>query len=501
MQIVGDLLVALRIKPEYIAYSNLSTQDRIDHLSIGEIRALGRIVAPSMVKHRDTPLGEMLPELFRHRFQPMTNPLPREMCSYKALRGVGVATWSDVAELAPEQLFESSSESQLSDIIDIVTWFVEQALRSHQAGNTVAARDTEDRDGEFNSLSDPLAEKEDPPETSPVELRHLGTRDTDVSNSLGTLRSLAAWGIRERDARQLGEILELKGDLVPIPTDLSAVWEEFKQVALVDLADPALLDVTLDDLVKRLFTGMDKRQRTVYQRRVIDGMPLAVVGEECGVTRERIRQLQQKAERQIAVTIQSNSFDLLRWRAADLRFSLGIAAPMTHDITRLALDRSLRGASAESAELLQPIILRLAGPFQERDGWMTLKQANILNPTDIKDLADEFGVLPLADACDWLVDHGVRPEFHDMWLEHSGRFRRVGEQLVVWSGNVVDKSVALLAVRCKPADADTLVDLVGEGHNVRGVRARFFGDERLMRVNRTDWALRVWGLEEYTAMV
>ena len=131
---------------------------------------------------------------------------------------------------------------------------------------------------------------------------------------------------------------------------------------------------------------------------------------------------------------------------------------------------------------------------------MTLKKANILDPSGIKDLADEFGVLPLVDAYDWLADHGVRPEFHDVWLEHSGRFRRAGEQLMVWSGNVVDKSVALLAVRCKPADAGTLVDLVGEGHNVRGVRARFFEDKRLMRVNRVDWALRVWELEEYTGI-
>ena len=500
MQIVGNLLADLRIKSQYIAHSELTTQDRLDCLSAGKIRELGRIVAPSMVKRRETPLGEMLPGLFRHRFPPTTNPLPKEVRSYNALKGIGVATWGDVAELAPGQLFEFLSEDQLSDVIDIVTWFVEQALCSRQAGNPVEDRDAEDRVGEFNSLSNPLAEEEDSSEISPVKLQHLRTRDIDISNSLGALRSLAAWGVREREAEQLYEILEPKGDLVPIPADLLAEWKEFAQVALVDLADPALLDVTLDDLVRRLFSGMDERQRTVYRRRVIDGVSLAAVGEECGVTRERIRQLQQKAERQIAASLRSDIFDLLRWRAADLRFSLGIAAPMAHDITRTALERSLRGASPESAELLRPIILRLAGPFRERNGWITLKQADIPDPAGIRDLADEFGVLPLVDAHNWLADHGVRPEFHDAWLEHSGRFRRSGERLIVWSGSVVDKCVALLAIRCKPADTGTLVDLVGEGHNVRGVRARFFEDKRLMRVNRSDWALRAWELEEYTGI-
>ena len=67
MQIVGNLLADLRIKSQYIAHSELTTQDRLDCLSAGKIRELGRIVAPSMVKHRDTPLGEMLTGLFRYQ--------------------------------------------------------------------------------------------------------------------------------------------------------------------------------------------------------------------------------------------------------------------------------------------------------------------------------------------------------------------------------------------------------------------------------------------------
>ena len=131
---------------------------------------------------------------------------------------------------------------------------------------------------------------------------------------------------------------------------------------------------------------------------------------------------------------------------------------------------------------------------------MTLEQADIPEPADIEGMADEFGVLPLVDARDWLAAHGVRPEFHDAWLEHSGRFQHDSDRLLVWSGSVVDKSVALLAALGEPQDTESLVALVGEGHNVRGVRARFFEDERLVRVNRTHWTLRAWGMEEYTGI-
>jgi hypothetical protein len=70
----------------------------------------------------------------------------------------------------------------------------------------------------------------------------------------------------------------------------------------------------------------------------------------------------------------------------------------------------------------------------------------------------------------------------------------------VWSNNIVAKCIAMLALRGEPTDTDTLVELVGEGHNVKGVRGRLFEDPRVMRVNRTEWGLRSWGFEEYTGI-
>ena len=278
------------------------------------------------------------------------------------------------------------------------------------------------------------------------------------------------------------------------------MWDDFGRAALTDWVNPALLDVTLDELAERLFANMDERRLTIHRRRVVDGATLAVVGGELGVTRERIRQLQVKTERQIETSLKRDQFRLLHWRAANLRSSLGTMAPVASDHTRLAMERSLRGAGPHAAELLWPLIFRLAGPFRERDGWMTLEQADMPDPADIEAMADEFGVLPLADAYDWLTAHGVRPEFHDAWLEHAGRFRRSGDHLMIWSGNLGDKAVAVLASLNEPSDAPTLVALVGEGYSVASARNRFFEDERLVRVNRTDWALRAWGMEEYTGI-
>ena len=324
--------------------------------------------------------------------------------------------------------------------------------------------------------------------------------ENELLDSLAALRTVAAWGIRERDAKRVGDIIELSASSDLLPPDLRMLWDAFGQVELTDLADASLLDVTLNDLVDRLFARVDERQRTIYRRRVADGATLARVGEELGVSRERIRQLQVKTERQIEAALQNDRLRPLHWRAADLRTSLGIAAPVTHDVTRLAVNRALRGASDESTGVLRPLILRLAGPFKERSGWLLLENTEAPDPSGIGALANESGLIGVADAHDWLAVHGVRAEFHDAWLQDFGAFRRDGDHLMVWSGNVVDKCVAVLKARAEPMSADDLVAVVSEGHNVNGVRGRLFDDARLIRVNRTEWALREWGLEEYTGI-
>ena len=295
MHIVSDLLSAWKINPQDIAHSDLSPHDRLDCLSTKEIHELGRIAAPRIVDCWDTPLGETLPRLLRYRSQPVTSTT-LNVRSCNSLRRLGVVAWGDVAQFTPGQLYFNLRPISMPTVIDIVTCSIVQSLCSYQASNAAENRDTEDLDEE---LYEPP--KGNPPETrladlrkfGLADLRNFGIRGINVMNSLGTLRFLATWGIRERNAERLGDILELSSKSAPIPADLLVMWNKFAQFTLVDLADHVLLDITLDDLAKQLVRGMDERQCTVYRRRVIDGATLAVVSEELGITRERVRQLQQ----------------------------------------------------------------------------------------------------------------------------------------------------------------------------------------------------------------
>ena len=469
-----------------LAQVALSPGDPHDGPAAADLHELALLAVEHALEYENKPIGELLPKLLPWRDQ----PLPRERLrtrSYRALARAGIKTWGEVAALTPAQLLALRNAGRTT-ARDIIARCVEQSLSAHLEGEPPR------EDSDYVSLR--------------VSLRDTAA-DAWIGDALAALRVFAAWGIRERGARRLESIWQVSPDAGPIPPDLVELGSEFEQIELEQVADPKLLTVTLDDLAERLFAGMNEKQRTVYRRRVIDGMTLASVGRELGLSRERVRQLHQKADKEIAKALGGDLFRPLHWRAADLRVALGTAAlsasssaapNAANETTRLALQRSLRGASPQAADLLRPLILRLAGPYREQDDWMVLEQVDIREASAVEAMADEFGLISLGDACKFLAGHGVRPEFHEAWFEYSGPFRRNGDRLMVWSGNVASKCVALLASGGEPLSTEELVALVDEGHSVRAVRDRLSEDERIVRINRTDWALSAWGMEEYTSI-
>jgi hypothetical protein len=72
--------------------------------------------------------------------------------------------------------------------------------------------------------------------------------------------------------------------------------------------------------------------------------------------------------------------------------------------------------------------------------------------------------------------------------------------LVVQPNNGVDKIVAALSVRGQPATIEQLLGDLDEDYSARSIRNRVTDDPRIIRVNRTDFGLRSWNLEEYSGI-
>lgn len=318
----------------------------------------------------------------------------------------------------------------------------------------------------------------------------------------GHIQTIVAWAWSERSVSNLGGVLRIAQELKPFPEDVATAWNRLSETETTSVANPAGAAKDLDSLLDGALTAFSERERAVLEARLLTLEPqtLQELATTFGVTRERIRQIQAKAERRLDTLLRLPRFRVLAWRAADVAAALGRLAMVSHPVTDRVLERAVRGASASTQPKVLALILRQAGGYTEKNGWFTRNGTSPLSTTELATLCDETGLIPVGAAHQWLFDNGVMVDYHDDWLTGPGHMRRFGDHFSRWEGSIVDKCVTILAVRGVPANTETLVSIVGEGQDVRAAQNRFFEDTRLMRVNRTEWALRAWGMEEYTGI-
>lgn len=458
--------------PSAVADLGLSLDSELDAVEPSGLQFLIPVLVRHLEANEHQRLGNMVVDL-TIRGDALVMPFVHQSRSRNALARAGVTRWRDLAELSPNDLRRIPGVGART-VRDILRCCVERAIGSAPCGNRHDSRLTS---------------------------RRFEATETAVE----ALQLLGAWAAREPQMSQFKELLQLSVPIETLPPDLRDLWSDFSQLDPRSLAGEGLAGTSLEDLIGELLGGLDDAERMVYEQRVlhivVDRTPtLEELGQSLGVTRERVRQVQANAEDAIQSVLASQRFRPLLWRAADLRASLGTAAPLGGEDTAAVLDRCLRDVSPDCRSVAQGVLLHLAGSYRYRDGWLDLAVAPDLATTALVAMADSYGLLPLSTAYEWLTAEGVRPAFHDAWLHRSGRFRRIGSTLVVWSGSVVDKSVAILALSGKPADAETLVAEVGEGHSPRTAQNGFLADSRLVRVGRSEWGLRSWNLEEYTGI-
>ena len=250
---------------------------------------------------------------------------------------------------------------------------------------------------------------------------------------------------------------------------------------------------------RALIATMPERERAILHGRLVDGATLVALGERFRLSRERIRQIQAKAQARLARNIAwDDDCAAIRYRAAALRERVGTAAPHDHPAVAQAFADGTEGMPAADSALLEALMLDAAGPYRKQDGWLNLEESCIPGTAElVAQLANRFGVIPAAAARERLAAAGILPDFIDMWIDRTGSLRREGDSVLDWSGNIVDKCVALLAYHNKTLDLRTLVNMVGEEHSERATPQALSQDERVHRSSRTDWALSAWGLEKY----
>ena len=310
-----------------------------------------------------------------------------------------------------------------------------------------------------------------------------------LSSTSKYLSDVAAWAQSETTAVTLGDVLAL---LVGTPT-MVREWRTLAGLRLEELAYPgphpySVVDSWIGDLPERearIFRSLHAQEgrRPTLQE----------VGDQVGLTRERIRQLDNIMIEDLRSFMQTEPGRAIRWRVDSIRLRLGVAAPVDRAQDLLTPP----SGAADYSRLL----LFFAGPYRKDGDWLLLRSAESQNPTgSILATADQYGRINMAEVREPLRRWGLTDELHLLWLTRDDRCRIVNGGLVRWARRITDHLAHALLAEHSPMTAEQMLEEAGLVRPVRSVRNALAADERFVRVNQTEWALAEWGHPEFTSI-
>jgi len=132
------------------------------------------------------------------------------------------------------------------------------------------------------------------------------------------LQVIAAWAIAVTDARTLGDLLTLAPAAAGMPADVARCWDRLAQLSLQPLAGPAEPGGHVTRLAAQLLGETDERRRLILASRTFapERQTYDSPARELGISRERVRQLEESALTQLARAARQAGYAPLRWQAA-----------------------------------------------------------------------------------------------------------------------------------------------------------------------------------------
>lgn len=243
-------------------------------------------------------------------------------------------------------------------------------------------------------------------------------------------------------------------------------------------------------------TDQDERFPVILNRRLHDGATLEEIGQQFGVTRERVRQLESALLTSMADA--GPNCEILRTgifhryaplaRISRLRNEMpglftvpnGMSAPLLNLV-------SLTGTAGAAVPQAQWSI----------DGeWFIATGFEDKFTTAVEQLTDDFGIAPLSELAATL---GIPEEIVREWIAQRTMYKIFEGHLFTKVTSVSDRAVALLAHRGKPMHIDDIAAVITD-RNSRGIDGRLALDPRTKRCAPGTWALAQWELEEWTTI-
>ncbi len=323
-----------------------------------------------------------------------------------------------------------------------------------------------------------------------------------ASSLLVALQEIAAWAYLERGENSVLRSLRAQ-PVGPLPSEVSRAFATLDALASTPPPLPGKYGrYDLAQAFADLEANVGPRSWEVFVQRQLaaETRPtLESLGQQLGVTRERIRQLESQAQRTVSQMTADPKQSVLRRAAERLHNQLGEVARASDLQSALTvIDPS--GHALEGHPERTRLLLSLAGPYTHAVEWILKVNIAQLVRVKLREATSQHP-LNLEDAVGILESLGVRRAVCSDWLEELPGFRTLAGWLVRWEGSMVEKAETILRVTGEPMTVADIFEAIGENRNVRSLRNRIQGDARFMRRGLEHYGLRAWGGEEYSTIV
>lgn len=432
------------------------------------------------------PFGQLFPNLVASAAPMLWSKASTRLAGI--LSRQGSPTWADVHTLTPERMVRGPREWRgvgSKTLRELIGQAVTLALEFEPAGQSLPAK------------SDVTAE-------APAE----PGRDSDL---LEALRIVAAWGKNERGVSVLLEALRLLDDLPSdqIPSVVETAGSRLRTGLTNHLGQEYSSDFSLGVSVRGLTEILGERLLMILSQRTFEPdrsmrTTLEVIAADSNVTRERIRQLQKKAEKTIDGWLASETGGVALRAALEIRRKLGPVSTTTKakdEIGRLlergSVDEGLRGFTCR-------LLLWAAGPYYLEGQFLVVGKTRELRQKteELLSRLAESGTSP-DEAVRAIQQLGVgsnAAEIAERWLQSLDTFRFYQGRLVPWAGSLAEKAVIILSLSGRPMSKVQLVEEIGEGRPAT-IGNYLRDDRRFTRVDRDQYGLAEWGRSEYLGVV
>lgn len=281
-----------------------------------------------------------------------------------------------------------------------------------------------------------------------------------------------------------------KGGLGTVRSILTAAREAVTVARSTPAGEPADAATATRRLIDRL-TAYDYTVLST-RRWPLRPTPTREIARQLGVALVNVQRNHPRAYRRFTDLLADPAHAAVTDYAHDLRRRLG---PLTDEhAARQALHDLGLDVDTDAGHML----LHLAGPYRPHGPWLEVAGGLEAATAAFETVLIEQGAPTTATLTGELVHLGISAQIAAAFIDSYPGLRLFGDKWVRWGPTIADKTEAALHLSAEPTTPAVLAATINA--NEESVRTVLYSDPRFTRATRLTWAVRQWGITEYTGL-